>query len=130
MTLSRTFATAFTATAAALALGVAGAGAAYAEGVSTRVEFAPGTSGTVIDGTVIHGETDSYYLEARGGQSLSVTLFAFEGDAVFSITGPDRVTTSNSGVSTSMPLPYDGVYSVDVTAVNGHSSYSLNIDIY
>ncbi|WP_040795456.1 hypothetical protein [Nocardia higoensis] len=127
--LSRTFRTAFTTAAAALVIGLAGAGAAHAQGVFTQIEFAPGTSGTVVDGAVIRGESDTYFFDARGGQWLDISLFSLEDNAAFTLTGPDGITTAYPDDVAAVLLPYDGTYAVNVAPERGNATYTLYIEI-
>ncbi|HLS79414.1 MAG TPA: hypothetical protein VK083_21755 [Nocardia sp.] len=129
MTLSRTFATALGTAAAALVIGLAGSGAAHAQGVFTQIEFAPGTSGAVIDGAVIRGESDTYFFDAYGGQWLDVTLFSLEDNAAFTITGPDGITTAYPDDVAAVLLPYDGTYAVNVAPERGNATYTLWVQI-
>lgn len=126
--LSRTFRTAFT-TAAALVIGLAGSGAAHAQGVFTQIHFAPGTSGAVIDGAVIRSESDTYLLEARGGQWLDIWLTSVEDNAVVSITGPDGAVEISESDAATLLLPLDGMYAVNISAERGNATYTLQVEI-
>ncbi|MBF6358341.1 hypothetical protein IU449_27970 [Nocardia higoensis] len=128
--LSRPFRAALTAAAAALVIGLAGAGAAHAQGVFTQIYFAPGTSGTVIDGAVIRGESDTYVLEAGGGQWLTAWISSVEDNAVLTITGPDGTTTTYPGNTIDIILPHDGMYALNVAAVRGNATYTLRVEIH
>ncbi|WP_157101555.1 hypothetical protein [Nocardia shimofusensis] len=127
--LSRTFRTALTTAAATLVIGLAGSGLAHAQGVFTQIHFAPGTSGAVIDGAVIRGESDTYVLEARGGQWLEVWLTSVENNAVVSVTGPDGTVEVYEADAATLPLPLDGMYAVNVSAERGNATYTLRVEI-
>lgn len=129
MTLSRTFRIAFTTAAAALVIGLAGSGLAHAQGVFTQIHFAPGTSGAVIDGAVVRGESDTYVLEASGGQWFNAWMFSSEDNVILTITGPDGITSSYPSNSVDILLPYDGMYAVNIAAVRGNATYTLHVEI-
>lgn len=122
-----------TASAAALAavattVAVAFAGTAQA-GEYAQVRFAPGTSDTVIDGAVVRGDADSYFLEARRGQVLNTTLTSVEGNANFSVSGPDGRTLDVAVAWTEIVLPSDGFYRITVAPTRGNATYTLFVEI-
>ncbi|WP_054814257.1 hypothetical protein [Nocardia arizonensis] len=124
----RAAAVALTAAAATVAIAFGGAGVAQA-GYNGTVHFAPGTSGTVIDGAVVRGDADNYYLEARRGQTMSVFLTSLEGNANFSIAGPDGPTLLVADTYTEIVLPAFGYYRITVCPTRGNATYSLHVEI-
>ncbi len=60
-------------------------------GTSTiRVQFAPGTTGAELTGTLLPGESRRYILGAKSGQNLYVRLAANGPNMFYQIFNPDR----------------------------------------
>jgi hypothetical protein len=106
-------------------------------GVTEKVRFAPGTSGTVIDGTVLRGDQDIYTLKAKSGQRMDVEISSEENNAVFQIYSKNDGDWENlPGASEdddatvwSDELSSSGSYKIVVGATRGNASYSLTIHI-
>ncbi|MBH0775321.1 hypothetical protein [Nocardia bovistercoris] len=125
----RAAALALTSVAAACALAIGGAGAAQAVGYQGEIRFAPGASSAVVDGAIVRGDADHYYLEARRGQVMTVSTWALEGNVNFSVSGPDGPTLVVADHSTDITLPRDGYYRVTVAPTRGNATYTLYVEI-
>jgi hypothetical protein len=117
-------------------------------GVNQEVRFSPGSKATVIEQSVIRGEQDLYYLTARAGQTMVVSLAALENNAVFAIYQPGfKVTSDQEGfreikgaslpkagesddaTAWEGPLPISGKYLIVVGGTRGNATYKLTIAI-
>lgn len=99
-------------------------------GVNRNVHFAPGSSGTVIDGMVLRGDNDIYTLRAGRGQTLHCSLRTLAGGgAVFTIVAPDGNNLSEGDSKWSGQLPAAGTYKIIIVPSGGNTKYSLNISI-
>jgi hypothetical protein len=69
-----------------------------------QVQFAPGTSGATLKGTLVGDESVGYMIDAEAGQTMTVTLEASNGATYFNVygpgTGPGDQAIANSGVTT------------------------------
>lgn len=114
---------------------VATASAATAEGIRKRVRFPRGATSTVLKGSVIRGDRDTYLLGAREGQTMSVRITSLEDNAVFQIYRPGgKVTLEGAGESEdatewSGELPVTGDYLIVVGGTRGNATYKLEIKI-
>lgn len=107
-----------------LALAGIGAGtAAAAPGTDTRIEFAPGESGSSFYGSVPRGGYDRFYLEASAGQTMNVGLVAAEWNAAFDIYSPSGALLVSEQQETSIVLPESGDYIILVAPTRGSASY-------
>ena len=103
-------------------------------GKQQRVRFARGRTTAVLNGSVVRGDIDRYFLEAREGQTMIVHVTSHQKNAVFSIMGPDGETLpgAEEGADTrdwSGTLPASGHYAIWVGPTRGNSSYTLEITI-
>jgi hypothetical protein len=126
----------------ALAAGVCDAG------VTKEIRFPPSSNSTVIEQSVIRGERDLYYLTAKAGQTLAVSLAALENNAVFAIYQPGyEVTPGEDGLTAIKgaalagagesddamvwegTLPVSGKYLIVVGGTRGNATYGFKITI-
>jgi len=68
------------------------------------------------------------------GETLSVLISSMEGNAVFSIIGPDQqpLPGTEEGKDTnnwSVPIQVEGAYSVIVGSTRGNATYTLKVEI-
>ena len=113
--------------------------AAEAQSRVERVHFAPGTSGTVINGTIRGDEAVDYLLGASAGQRMIVSLQTTNASNYFNVTAPGAAAAmyigSISGNSFSGVIPSSGDYRISVYLMrnaarrNETSSYSLSVQI-
>jgi hypothetical protein len=117
-------------------------------GVNREVKFSAGQSSTLIKGSVIRGESDQYFLTAKAGQKMEVSITATEKNAAFAIyqpgykagkdadgileikgetlkgAGEGEDATTWQGV-----LPNSGKYLLLVGPTRGNATYKLKISI-
>lgn len=111
-----------------------------------EIRFPRGGTDTVIEGGVVRGDRDIYPINARAGQTMTVTIEALEDNAVFQIfppgthyardeydmwtfhgqpvRGADGDTRQWTGTLTS-----GGQYLIVVGGTRGNASYSLRVEI-
>jgi hypothetical protein len=133
---------------ALLVVGVLLTGVAEA-GVSQEVSFAKGSNSTLIAASVVRGESDHYFLVAKAGQKLEVSLSSREQNAAFAIyqpgykagkdaddileikgaalpgAGEGEDATAWKGV-----LPSSGKYLILVGGTRGNATYKLKITLH
>ena len=71
------------------------------------MSFAPGTVSGTASGAVLLGATDRWFLTARAGQTMDVTVTSVEGNSTFDVFAPDgtAVTAPAERTTWSGPLP-------------------------
>ncbi len=102
--------------------------------VDQPIRFAVGPLDVELNGTVISGERDRYNLSMLAGEILDVQITSLEGNAVFSILGPDQVALpgTEEGRDTmlwAVPIPADGAYSILVGPTRGNATYTLKVNV-
>jgi hypothetical protein len=100
--------------------------------VDKPIRFAVGPLAVELNGAVINGERDRYTLSAMAGENLDVIITSLEGNAVFTIIGPDNnpLPGTEEGKDTnnwSVPIPADGSYSIIVGSTRGNATYTLKV---
>jgi hypothetical protein len=117
-------------------------------GVSKEVRFARGSNSTLIEASVVRGESDQYFLTGKAGQKMEVSISAAEQNAAFTIyqpgykagkdadglleikgtalkgAGEGEDATAWKGV-----LPTSGKYLILVGGTRGNATYKLKITI-
>lgn len=110
-------------------------GSIFAEGVKKKVRFAKGASSARIEGAVIRGDRDRYYVGAKEGQTMTVNISSVEKNAVFQIyLEGEQETLPGAGegddaMKWSGKLPSDGEYVIVVGGTRGNASYTLTISV-
>jgi hypothetical protein len=118
-------------------------------GVSKEVSFAKGSNSTLIEASVVRGESDQYFLTGKAGQEMEVSISAVEQNAAFAIyqpgykagkdadgileikgaalkgAGEGEDATAWKGV-----LPSSGKYLILVGGTRGNATYKLKITIH
>lgn len=103
---------------------------AYATNINTRrVQFASGSSETVVSNSVVRGDRDVYLLGASGGQVMILSISALEDNAAFDVVGPSGWVQVVEGTNEEVFLPHTGDYQVIVGGTRGNASYDLSIAI-
>lgn len=102
--------------------------------VDKPIRFAVGPLDVSLDGAVINGERDRYSLNMLAGEILSVVISSLEGNASFSIIGPDQnpmpgTEEYKSTIQWSIPIPADGAYAILVGPTRGNATYTLMIQV-
>jgi hypothetical protein len=118
-------------------------------GVSKEVSFARGSNSALIEQSVIRGESDQYFLTAKAGQKMEVSVTALEQNAAFAIYPPgykagkdaDGILeirgTALKGAAEGEDatawkgvLPNSGKYLILVGPTRGNATYKLKITIH
>lgn len=94
-----------------------------------RVRFPRGRNSTTIQNAVVRGTRDTYVLNARAGQTMTVNISAVENNAVFDIVAPNRQTIRQGVTSFSGRLPVAGDYRIVVGGTRGNATYRLQVAI-
>jgi hypothetical protein len=114
-----------------------------------EVKFPPGNNSTLIQGSVIRGESDQYFLTAKAGQKMEVSITAVEKNAAFAIYQPGyKVGKDADGIleikGTTLQgagegedatawkgvLPSSGKYLILVGGTRGNATYKLKVAIH
>ncbi|WP_207538014.1 hypothetical protein [Sabulicella rubraurantiaca] len=120
-------------------------GLAAAEGCNppAPLRFAPGASGTVVDGAVPRGAPDCFTLRARAGQTMEVRVDSPERNAALSVWAPgwrlavdgtavditpDPLDTGN-GKRFRLVLPRSGEYLLVMGTERGGAPYRMTLSI-
>lgn len=107
----------------------------WAGGVRQKVRFAKGTSAAALRGAVVRGDRDRYYVGARRGQTMTVSISSLEKNAVFQIyfageqEALEGAADGDDATRWSGELPADNEYVIVVGGTRGNASYKLNISI-
>lgn len=94
-----------------------------------RVQFARGASSATIENAVVRGTRDTYLLNARARQKMTVSITSVENNAVFDIIAPNGRTIQQEATSVSFTLPTTGDYRVIVGGTRGNATYKLQVAI-
>jgi len=105
-----------------------------------QVQFAHGSSGITIKDTIVGYQSVNYMLNARAGQSMTVTLNTDNASNYFNIftkaSGDEALFIGSiNGNSYQDKLPADGIYTVQVFLMrnaarrNEKANYTLDISI-
>ena len=117
-------------------------------GVVKEVSFAKGINSTLIQASVIRGESDQYFLTAKAGEKMEVSLSAVEKNAAFTIYQPGYkagkdadgileikgATLQGAGEGEDATawkgvLPSSGKYLILVGGTRGNATYKLKITL-
>lgn len=94
-----------------------------------RIQFPRGRNSTTIQNAVVRGTTDTYILNARARQTMTVNISAVENNAVFDIVAPNRQIIRQGVTSFSGRLAAAGDYRIVVGGTRGNASYRLQVAI-
>jgi hypothetical protein len=100
--------------------------------VDQPIRFDVGPLDVELNGAVISGDRDRYNVSMLAGEILDVVISSPEGNAVFSIIGPNQVALpgTEEGKDTiqwAVPIPADGAYSILVGSTRGNATYTLKV---
>lgn len=117
-------------------------------GVNQEIRFPAGKTSTLIEQRVIRGERDQYFLTAKAGQKMEVSITALEKNAVFQIYQPGyQVGKDEDGILEIKGAPLKGAgegedttvwkgvlpvsdkYLILVGGTRGNATYKLKISI-
>jgi hypothetical protein len=97
------------------------------------VNFAAGTSSTVLNGSTVNGQTFSYALNAAANQTMTVNLNAAAGSAklaIFGLTSGTLLSPSSNATSWTVVLPNSEFYVVQVIPnASAVVNYALSVAI-
>jgi hypothetical protein len=98
------------------------------------IRFATGPLAVELAGAVIRGQRDRYTLSLLAGEILDVLISSLEGNAVFTILGPDQqpLMGTEEGKDTiqwSVPIQTAGVYAIVVGPTRGNATYTLKVNV-
>jgi hypothetical protein len=99
---------------------------------ASRIQFAAGGTGAVVEGVLDSGQTLYYVLTANATQTMSVKIQAPNGDVYLGVFGADGsvlLNTSAHQTTWSGTLPTTQDYYLSVTAGDGTESYTLSVEI-
>jgi len=106
---------------------------------STNVAFAKGTSSATLKGSIKGDQDHSYFVDARAGQKMKVTLASTKGSAEMNVWAPGNDTALSLGAedpyNVTVVLPTTGRYKVQVyqmraSARRGETAnYTLTIGV-
>ena len=108
---------------------------AFAKGVKQKVRFARGTSSTTIRGAVVRGDRDRYYVGAKAGQTMTVSITSPGSNAVFQIyfsgeqEALEGAADGDDATKWSGRLPADNEYVIVVGGTRGNARYTLRVSI-
>ena len=94
-----------------------------------RIQFARGANSATIENAVVRGTRDTYLLNARAGQKMTLSISSVEKNAVFDIIAPNQRAISREATSGSFILPKTGDYRVIVGGTRGNATYKLQVSI-
>jgi hypothetical protein len=102
--------------------------------IDQSIRFATGPLDVELNGAVIGGEHDRYSLTMLAGEILDVQIASLEGNAVFSILGPDQVPLPGTEegrdtIQWAVPISVDGEYSILVGPTRGNATYTLKVNV-
>jgi hypothetical protein len=98
------------------------------------IRFDVGPMDVELKGAVINGERDRYTLSMLAGETLSAVISSLEGNASFSILGPDQSPLPGTEeykdtIQWSIPIPADGTYAIQVAPTRGNATYTLKVQV-
>jgi hypothetical protein len=118
-------------------------------GVSQEIKFPAGKTSTLIKQSVVRGDQDQYFLTAKAGQKMAVSITALENNAAFTIYQPGYqagkdadgileikgATLKGAGEGEDATtwqgvLPASGKYLILVGGTRGNATYNLKISIH
>jgi hypothetical protein len=100
-------------------------------GQSSRISFAKGTTSASVEGAVIRGERITYYIGAKAGQELEVSILSAESNAVFDILSPmPEQFVAEESKQWRGRLKRSGDYRVVVGGTRGNAAYKLSVTIH
>ena len=94
-----------------------------------RIQFAPGTSTTNVEDTVIRGTRDVYFLDGKGGQVIHLELTSVENNAVFELITPQGESILQETSNWKGILPETGDYQIIIGGVRGNATYDLAVEV-
>ncbi|GFK93038.1 hypothetical protein NNJEOMEG_00867 [Fundidesulfovibrio magnetotacticus] len=108
--------------------------AAVARENRKTLRFERGADSATVQGAVIRGDRDVYDLGARAGQTMEVSVTAFEDNAVFQVFAPGGkplpgADEGDDAKAWKGALPASGTYRIVVGGTRGNAEYALTVSI-
>ena len=102
--------------------------------VPVPIQFAPGATSAAVQGQIVANHPTTYLLEARAGQTMSVTLNAPSGGVLLAIVGGDGTPflRSATGVTSfSFALPATQEYLIEAVPASWiqNATFTLSVSI-
>lgn len=94
-----------------------------------RIQFARGSNATTVQSAVVRGTRDTYLLNARARQTMTVSISSVENNAVFDIIAPNGQNLKTETTSFTGRLPATGDYKIVVGGTRGNATYRLQVSI-
>ena len=93
------------------------------------IEFAEGATEASVQGTTSNQSFDSWSVSGRAGQTLQVSVSAADGNVTFDVFAPDGEVLADNQTSTSVELPADGLYAIELGTGANAADYTLNVAV-
>lgn len=105
-----------------------------ADGIRKRIKFAKGKSAATVSGAVVRGDSDTYLVGAKAGQTMTVKVTSPENNAVFQIKDANGEYLQGAGetddaTSVTSDLPATGDYEIVVGGTRGNATYKLTVSV-
>lgn len=106
-----------------------------AKGVEKRITFQKGSSSSVLEGSIVRGDQDTYLIGAKAKQTMTIFIGSLEDNAVFTIidkTTGKALKGTEEGSDTKRwtgALPSTGDYKITVAATRGNAEYIMKVEI-
>jgi len=99
--------------------------------IPVRIEFDPGRTSAVIEGSIQAGHIDEYVLQAMAGQTMTVTITSPNNDVLLEIYGIDDgiplVRSASDATSWTGELPATQDYDIKAVSVGEDTNYTLEV---
>ena len=93
------------------------------------ITFAEGATEASVQGTTSNQSFDSWSVSGRAGQTLQVSVSANDGNVTFDVFAPDGEVVADNQTSTSVELPADGLYAIELGTGANAADYTLNVAV-
>jgi hypothetical protein len=101
--------------------------------IPARINFQPGTTGTIVDGSLTAQGQNEYTLRAFKGQRMTVTIASARNDVLLEIYGLEDgqplVRVPMGARTWTGVLPGTQDYSIKAVSVGGPTTYKLYVTI-
>ncbi len=99
-----------------------------------QIRFAPGKDSATLKSAVVRGTQNTYLINAKKGQRMTLKISSLESNAVFALITPlnpsgKRQTLKSEVMSWSNVLPESGDYTIVVSPTRGNATYQLDVTI-
>jgi uncharacterized surface protein with fasciclin (FAS1) repeats len=94
-----------------------------------QIAFAEGASEASVEGTTSNQSFDSWSVSGETGQLLEVSVSSAEGNVTFDVFSTDGEVLANDQTSSSIELPADGLYAIEVGTGAESADYTLNVAV-